>query len=180
MRPPPVTSRRPSPRASTPEMIVWQSTRHVVVEIVFTAQVLLPLCISAGSAPDEKGAEWPPRRSLRLTYALFRPSLFLICRAAVKLRYHSRNGARSPSPSATMRLSRKGANSAGVPSFPSCPSGTSNATQLILIQATCFAQAWIRVGELKLLGTATIVLRDKLLGIGVGDSVQYIYSVGVG
>ena len=48
---------------------------------------------------------------------LFFPSLFLLCRAVVELRYRSRSDIQSLSPHTTMRLSRKGVHPAGVPSF---------------------------------------------------------------
>ena len=45
------------------------------------------------------------------------PSLFLLCRAVVELRYRSRSDTQSLSPHTTTRLSRKGIHAADAPSF---------------------------------------------------------------
>ena len=110
MRPAAATSRRFSPRVTTPALIVWQSTRHLVAESRYPGKI--------NSNKSDVVVDGTPRyQPWGGGIVCLLPGLFLLCRAAVELRYRSRSDTQSLSPLTTTSLSRKGIRPAGVPSF---------------------------------------------------------------
>ena len=110
MRPPAAASRGLSPRVTTPALIVWQSTRHLVAESRYPGKI-------SNNKTDVVVDGTPRYQRWTDGMVCLPPSPFLRCRAVVELRYRSRSDTQTLPPHTTMRLSRNRINPAGVLSF---------------------------------------------------------------